>query len=184
MTPGAFILIAVLMLGLMLGTRLLAGSLDSERVKDYIHSLGGELLDCSWNPLGPGWFGEKSDRIYRIVYRDRQGRIHRADVKTSMFSGVYLTNDAILSDRDVAAARNKGAWLGGGARSRTAGGAKPAAGVANHGDFSAPDFHDDETGQPASYQQLLSENARLRERLRQLETGGDDDREPEDSGRS
>lgn len=88
------------MLGLVLAIRLLAGSLDRDRVQSHVRSGGGELLECSWEPFGPGWFGEKSDRIYEIVYRDAQGRIHRAHVKTSMLSGVYLTNDRVLSQRE------------------------------------------------------------------------------------
>ena len=56
-------------------------------------------IDKSWDPFGPGWFGEKDSRIYEIVYRDRDGRVHRDHVKTSMMSGVYLTNDRIVEDR-------------------------------------------------------------------------------------
>lgn len=36
--------------------------------------------------------------IYQVVYRDRDGRVHRAYVKTSMKSGVYLSNDEIVED--------------------------------------------------------------------------------------
>lgn len=79
--------------------RLLAGSFDGDRVEAHIRDMGGELLDKSWDPFGPGWFGEKDSRIYEIVYRDRDGRVHRAHVKTSMMSGVYLTNDRIIEDR-------------------------------------------------------------------------------------
>jgi hypothetical protein len=78
--------------------RLLAGVFDGERVETYIRDIGGQLLDKSWDPLGPGWFGEKDSRIYAIVYRDSQGNLHRAHVKTSMLSGVYLTNDEIISN--------------------------------------------------------------------------------------
>ncbi len=77
--------------------RLVAGSFDGDRVKGYIEeTLGGELIDQSWDPLGPGWFGEKDSRIYAIVYKDRSGVLHRAHVKTSMMSGVYLTNDQVV----------------------------------------------------------------------------------------
>ena len=53
------------------------------------------MLDRSWNPFGPGWFGDKNSRIYQIRYEDSEGAIHEAHVKTSMLSGVYLTNDRI-----------------------------------------------------------------------------------------
>ncbi len=78
--------------------RLIAGSFDGERVERYIREIGGELIDRSWDPFGPGWFGDKASRIYQIVYRDRDGRTHRAHVKTSMLSGVYLTNDQVVED--------------------------------------------------------------------------------------
>lgn len=85
-----FILIAVIL-------RIGAGSLDGDRVERYLAEQGWELLDKSWDPLGPGWFGEKNARIYKIAYRDRDGRIHEAHVKTSMLSGVYLTHDRIVN---------------------------------------------------------------------------------------
>jgi hypothetical protein len=95
MEPG---IIFIGMIVLVIVFRLIAGSFDGERVERYIREMGCELIDKSWNPFGPGWFGEKDSRIYQIIYRDRDGRVHRADVKTSMFSGVYLTNDRIVED--------------------------------------------------------------------------------------
>ncbi|HSJ04856.1 MAG: hypothetical protein ACAI34_19815 [Verrucomicrobium sp.] len=78
--------------------RVISGSFDGERVEQYVREMGGELLNKSWDPFGPGWFGEKDSRIYEIIYRDSAGRVHRAHVKTSMMSGVYLTNDRIIED--------------------------------------------------------------------------------------
>lgn len=91
------VLIIPLMIVLVVGFRLLAGSMDKGRIEAYIRSRGWELLDKSWDPFGPGWFGGKDSRIYQVVYRDQQGQTHRAHVKTSMLSGVYLTNDEIVS---------------------------------------------------------------------------------------
>ena len=88
------IVVAVLAFGLMF--RLIAGGLDGDRVESYVRDKGWELVDRSWEPFGPGWFGERDSRIYQIVYRDQRGHLHRAHVKTSMFSGVYLTRDAIV----------------------------------------------------------------------------------------
>ncbi len=76
--------------------RLIAGSFDGERVESYLREMNCELIDRSWDPFGPGWFGEKDSRIYQVVYRDHAGNVHRAHVKTSMLSGVYLTNDEII----------------------------------------------------------------------------------------
>jgi len=85
---------------LALFIRLVAGSFDGERVERYVKEQGWELLDRSWDPFGPGWFAEKDFRIYQIVYLDQQGNVHRAHVKTSMLSGVYLTNDHIVQRED------------------------------------------------------------------------------------
>ena len=90
--------IIFLMIGLAIVIRLVAGSFDGDRVEQHIRDIGGELVDRSWDPFGPGWFGEKDSRIYQIIYRDRDGRLHRAHVKTAMMSGVYLTNDQVIED--------------------------------------------------------------------------------------
>ena len=86
---GGFILLAIIF-------RLIAGGLDGGRVEQYVRERGWELVDRSWDPFGPGWFGEKDSRIYQIVYRDREGNLHQAHVKTSMLSGLYLTNDQLI----------------------------------------------------------------------------------------
>ncbi|HWL53992.1 MAG TPA: hypothetical protein VNQ90_16240 [Chthoniobacteraceae bacterium] len=78
--------------------RLVAGSFDGDRVERYLRDNGYELIDKSWAPFGPGWYGEKDSRIYEVVYRDREGRVHRAHVKTSMWSGVYLTRDRVVEE--------------------------------------------------------------------------------------
>ena len=95
MEPFAIIIFMVIA---GISIRLMAGSFDGERVERYVRQQGWELIDRSWAPFGPGWFGEKDSKIYQIVYRDQQGRLHRAHVKTSMLSGVYLTNDRIVEE--------------------------------------------------------------------------------------
>lgn len=100
-TIGGVLIVGTLVFGfvtLWIVGYLVARSFDGERVERYIREIGGELIDRSWDPFGPGWFGEKESRIYQIVYRDRDGRTHRAHVKTSMLSGVYLSNDHIVED--------------------------------------------------------------------------------------
>jgi hypothetical protein len=76
--------------------RILAGGMDRDRLARYIQQQGGELIDSNWAPFGRGWFGEKNDRIYTARYRDSAGNIHEAHVKTSLFSGVYFTEDRIV----------------------------------------------------------------------------------------
>lgn len=98
---GGVLIVGTLVFGIIslwIVSYVVARSFDGERVERYIREIGGELIDRSWDPFGPGWFGEKESRIYQIVYRDRDGRTHRAHVKTSMLSGVYLSNDHIVED--------------------------------------------------------------------------------------
>ena len=91
---GVFIVIAV-----VIAIRLIAGSLNHGRIREYIENKGGEIVEIQWEPFGPGWFGEKSDAIYRIKYLDRDGNEHLAYCKTSMFTGVYLTEDKIVRQK-------------------------------------------------------------------------------------
>ena len=99
MDSGAIPIIFVGLIVLAIFFRLIAGSFDGDRVEKYVRDMGCELIDKSWDPFGPGWYGEKDSRIYEIVYRDRDGNVHKAHVKTSMMSGVYLTNDRIVEDK-------------------------------------------------------------------------------------
>jgi hypothetical protein len=73
--------------------RLMAGSMDGDRIDSYVRERGGKLRSKSWAPFGKGWLGEKSDRIYEIEYETRDGEVRQATVKTSMLSGVYFTDD-------------------------------------------------------------------------------------------
>jgi hypothetical protein len=76
--------------------RLLAGWMDRDRVRSYLVERGGRLLELNWSPFGKGWFGEKSDRIYEVKYMDRAGNLRAASCKTSMWTGVYFTEDRIV----------------------------------------------------------------------------------------
>jgi hypothetical protein len=105
---GIFIVFAVIAIFI----RLAAGSFDGDRVEAYIKKNGWKLVDKSWDPFGPGWFGEKDSRIYQVVYEDKNGDVHKAHAKTSMLSGVYLTNDHIVkhstaNNRDSLQAENE-----------------------------------------------------------------------------
>ena len=89
-------IIVVLLIAAVVLIRLVAGGMDSDRVGRHIASTGGRLLEKHWNPFGKGWFGEKNSRIYEVRYQDGEGRIHEATCKTSLFSGVYFTEDRIV----------------------------------------------------------------------------------------
>ena len=76
--------------------RFIAGSMDHARLRDYVESRGGEIIDSSWAPFGPGWFGGTRERIYLVRYFDRDHNEHEAYAKTNMWSGVYFTEDRIV----------------------------------------------------------------------------------------
>jgi hypothetical protein len=94
MDDGFLIFLGFIALAIFL--RLLAGRMDDDRVRAYIEERGGRLVSSSWAPFGKGWAGEKSDRIYELRYLDRDGNEHEASCKTSMFTGVYFTDDRIV----------------------------------------------------------------------------------------
>jgi len=104
-----FVIIPMILLVLVI--RLVAGSFDGDRVEAYVREQGWELVDKSWDPFGPGWFGEENARIYQIVYKDQHDALHRAHVKTSMWSGVYLTQDCIVDAPRHPVAKADGASL-------------------------------------------------------------------------
>ena len=90
----AFILIPIAIVAAVV-IRLVAGSMNHSRIRDYTHARGGRVTGITWEPFGPGWFGEKNSAIYRVDYVDKQGKRHVAYCKTSLLSGVYFTQDTI-----------------------------------------------------------------------------------------
>ena len=88
--PIFFLFIIVAIVGLMISR-----VMDSDRVKTHLEQRGGKLLEKRWNPFGRGWYGD-NNRIYQVRYRDRDGNEHQAACKTSLFSGVYWTDDEIV----------------------------------------------------------------------------------------
>jgi hypothetical protein len=76
--------------------RVIAGSVDHDRVEEYISDRGGRVIEKYWSPFGKGWFGSEHERIYEVKYEDKDGNIHQATCKTSMLSGVYFTEDKIV----------------------------------------------------------------------------------------
>jgi hypothetical protein len=105
---GAVLLIPLAII-IAIAIRLAAGGWDRDRIRSNIESHGGKLLNTKWDPFGPGWFGEKSDRIYQVRYVDSDGAEHVAHCKTSLTTGVYFTEDRALeaggdpavSERDI-----------------------------------------------------------------------------------
>lgn len=99
----AMILIVPVFILIAIVTRMMAGGMDHDRIRQYVEQRGGRVIDSNWSPMGPGWFGEQTDRIYGVRYVDRDGHEHEAHCKTSMWSGVYLTEDRIIRRREAAA---------------------------------------------------------------------------------
>ncbi len=91
---GAFIGLFCIAL-VVIGVRLAAGSMDRDRIAGYVQERGGRVVSINWAPFGVGWFGEKNSRIYEVVYYDTSGNQHFASCKTSIWSGVYWTEDRI-----------------------------------------------------------------------------------------
>ena len=87
------LLVVVALVVLAVGIRLLAGAVDKGRIRSYVAERGGTVIDIQWSPFGKGWFGEKSDRIYEVQYKDAEGALHLATCKTSLWTGVYWTED-------------------------------------------------------------------------------------------
>jgi hypothetical protein len=88
---------ALVVLALVVGIGIWAFSmsLDKNRITDYVQQRGGRIVSISWAPFGNGWFGEKEERIYEVVYYDSAGNQHFATCKTSLWTGVYWTEDRV-----------------------------------------------------------------------------------------
>jgi hypothetical protein len=70
-------------------------SLDKDRITAYVQERGGRIVSISWTPSGKGWFGKKEERLYEVVYYDREGNQHFATAKTSRCTGVFWTEDRV-----------------------------------------------------------------------------------------
>ena len=94
---GGALFFLIIPVGIVLAIlfRVFAGNLDHDRLREYVEQRGGKIVSIDWAPFGPGWFGEKSDRIYEVRYIDHDGNKHQAYAKTSMMTGVYFTEDIV-----------------------------------------------------------------------------------------
>jgi HAMP domain-containing protein len=90
------LLVILVAIGIAIAFRLFAGSMDRERLRQYVEARGGRVIDATWAPFGPGWFGGNKERIYQVRYLDHDGNVHEAYARTSMWTGVYFTEDLII----------------------------------------------------------------------------------------
>lgn len=86
-------LVFLFLIGLVIVMRVIAGSLDRDRIREEVGKIGGRVVDITWNPFGRGWFGEKGERLYDVTYQTPRGRTVTTSCKTSMWTGVYWTAD-------------------------------------------------------------------------------------------
>ena len=87
-----FILLVVVFVAVAIFFRLAAGSMDKDRIEQYLRARGCKPLEISWDPFGKGFWGEKNDRIYSVRYLDADGTMRSAWCKTNFWGGVYLSD--------------------------------------------------------------------------------------------
>jgi hypothetical protein len=92
-------LLVVFAIVAVIGICVLLMNLDKTRIRDYIQERGGRVVSISWAPFGKGWFGEKEERIYEVVYYDKVGTQHFATATTSLLTGVYWTEDRVTHSK-------------------------------------------------------------------------------------
>ena len=81
--------IYLLVIGAAVAIRIVMHFVDKNRIKDDVEAKGGRIISISWNPFGRGWFFEKNERHYTVIYADRLGATVSATCKTSLFTGIY-----------------------------------------------------------------------------------------------
>jgi len=69
--------------------------LDRIRVREYLDVRGCRFIDMEATAELPIPCGEYYERDYRLVYEDREGNAHDVCCRTSMWSGVYFTDDRL-----------------------------------------------------------------------------------------
>lgn len=79
----------ILALGAAAALRIAMHFVDKARIGREVEAQGGRVVSISWDPFGRGWFFEKNERHYTVIYTDRAGATKTAACKTSWFSGVY-----------------------------------------------------------------------------------------------
>lgn len=65
------------------------------RIERDIRNKGGKLISIFYDPYADGLF-TRDGEIYQVQYKDAWGNTHKAQCKTSFFTGVYYKNDEVL----------------------------------------------------------------------------------------
>ena len=81
-----------------IGIRIAMHFFDKRRIKDEVEAKPGRVVSITWNPFGRGWFFEKGERHYDVMYVDRSGQTITTACKTSLFTGIYWADGPQLSE--------------------------------------------------------------------------------------
>ena len=73
--------------------RILLHFLDRRRIARAVRAKGWSEVWIRWSPFAPGWFWERGERHYRVMYSDGLGRRHDRYCKTSVLTGVFWRDD-------------------------------------------------------------------------------------------
>jgi len=82
----------------VIGVRIAMHFFDKGRIRDEVETKLGRVVSITWNPFGRGWFFEKNERHYDVIYVDRSGQTITTGCKTSLFTGVYWADGPQLSE--------------------------------------------------------------------------------------
>lgn len=72
---------------------------DRRCVAAHLRQRGGRPLSINWSPRGKSWFGEQAERLYEVVYYDREGDLHLATCKVRLLCKIRFTDDRIAHCR-------------------------------------------------------------------------------------
>ncbi len=86
-------LIVTLIIGALIGIRVGFHFLDKREIRSAAEAKGWSKIEISWEPFAQGWFFEKNERQYRVLYVDQKGRHQLVFCKTSLTGGVYWRDE-------------------------------------------------------------------------------------------
>jgi len=83
--------VSLLALAIMtvLAIRVVLHFVDKSRIQRELESRGAQVNSIRWNPFARGWFGERGERHYDVVFTDSGGMTISTTCKTSLLTGVY-----------------------------------------------------------------------------------------------
>jgi len=78
-----------------IGVWLLSVNWDKKRIERYFAGRGCEVVETTWRPFARWWSGDRNETHYQVWYRDRDGTTWECLCKTSMFTGVFTTEEQV-----------------------------------------------------------------------------------------